>query len=360
MTRPVRARVDAAALRHNLSRARALAPGSQVMAVVKADAYGHGLVWAAQQLRQADAFAVAGVDEAITLREAGIHHPVSLLSGFFSTDELLLLSAYRLSPVLHTLEQVQQLAQARLPHPVDAWLKLDSGMHRLGVLPQQFREAMSVLTASAAVARVSLMTHFACADDEASPATAEQIRQFDETVGSFEHSKSLANSAGICAWPDSHQQLVRPGIMLYGASPLMARSADELDLQPVMTLESQLIAVRDLRQGDRVGYGGDWICPQDMRVGVVACGYGDGYPRHVSAGTPVLVNGQRAPLAGRVSMDLVTVDLSAQPQAKVGDGVVLWGEGLPVDDIARAAGTISYELLCQVTARVPRVAINEY
>lgn len=359
MTRPVRARVDAAALRHNLSRVKALAPRSEVMAVVKADAYGHGLVWAAQQLRQADAFAVAGVDEAISLREAGIYQPICLLSGFFGSDELVLLSAYRLSPALHSLDQVRQLANARLPHPVTVWLKLDTGMHRLGLQPQQLDKAMATLRDSDAVSDVNLMTHFACADDETSPATHDQIKQFAEVSAGFEGRASLANSAGICAWPDSHQQTVRPGIMLYGSSPLMTRSAADLDLRAVMTLESRLIAVRDLKEGDRVGYGGDWQCPRDMRIGVIACGYGDGYPRHAPAGTPVLVNGRAAPLAGRVSMDLITVDLSGHMEARVDDTVVLWGENLPVDGIAMAAGTISYELLCQVTSRVPRVAVNE-
>ena len=355
MTRPARAVLSAQALRHNFERVRAYAPHAKIMAVVKANAYGHGLVWTARTLDGADAYAVASVEEGAELRAAQIAKPVCLLEGFFDPVELPDISRHRLAPVVHHAGQILDLEHAKGVSGLDVWLKVDTGMHRIGFPPEQSADAAARLAACAAVASVRWMTHFASADNRFDSATKYQIDGFHKLVDGHDTECSLANSAGIIAWPTSHLDWVRPGIMLYGASPLMGQSAVELGLKPVMTLQSQLIAVHHRKKGEAVGYGGDWICPEDMPVGTVAIGYGDGYPRHAPPGTPVLVNGARVPLIGRVSMDMITVDLRTQPQARVGDPVVLWGVDPPVDEIAALAGTISYELLCCVTPRIPRI-----
>ena len=356
MSRPARALVDAEALRHNLRQARLRAPRSRVMAVVKANGYGHGLVWVARSLNgAADAFGVSGVEEGIQLREAGITQPVCLLEGFFTPDELPLLAEHRLEPAIHCETQLQALAQASPVAKLTVWLKIDTGMHRLGFLPQAVPDALKQLRNSPVVVDIRVMSHFARADIRSDPDTKSQIDSFLGQVGNLGLESSLANSAGILAWPQSHLDWVRPGIMLYGVSPMEGESAAALDLKPVMTLQTALIAVNIRRKGEAIGYGGDWRCPEDMPVGVAAIGYGDGYPRHAAPGTPVLVNGKRVPLAGRVSMDMITLDLRAQPDARVGDPVVLWGQGLPVEEVAQSAGTIAYELLCHVTERIPRV-----
>jgi alanine racemase len=359
MSRPAFARLDAGALRHNLQQVRKHAPHARVMAVVKANGYGHGLAWVARTLKDSvDAFGVASVEEGIQLREAGISEPVCLLEGFFSSDELPLLAKHRLAPAIHNENQLATLAQTPSSLKLSVWLKIDTGMHRLGFAPAAVPEIVKRLRACAAVAEVRLMSHFARADIPSDVETLAQLDGFRACANELGLESSLANSAGILAWPQSHFDWVRPGIMLYGASPLTQLSAAQIDLRPVMTLQTALIAVHARRKGDSIGYGGDWRCPEDMPVGVAAIGYGDGYPRHATAGAPVLVNGQRVPLIGRVSMDMITLDLRAQPQAKIGDPVVLWGEGLPVEDVAKNAGTISYELLCRVAERVPRVVGN--
>lgn len=353
MSRPARALLDAEALRHNLARVRRFAPRARVMAVVKANGYGHGLSWVAQTLAGADAFAVASVEEGVQLRLGGVRQPITVLEGFFAADEIPRLVEHRLDPVIHHGGQIVLLEQAAAV-PEAMWIKIDSGMHRVGFVPDEFAEAWRRLTSLRGVHTVRLMTHFANADETGDPATARQIERFRTLTAGLNAEASLANSAGIVAWPASHGDWVRPGIMLYGASPVNGREAGILELKPVMTLESALISVQRRNRGDAVGYGGDWVCPEDMPVGVVAIGYGDGYPRHARAGTPVLVNGTRVSLIGRVSMDMITVDLRAAPRAQIGDRVVLWGAGLPVDEIARHAGTISYELLCHVTERIPK------
>ena len=356
MTRPARAVLSAQALRHNFERVRAYAPHSKVMAVVKANAYGHGLVWTAQTLGTADGFAVASVEEGAELRAAHVTQPISLLEGFFDPAELADIARHRLVPVVHHAGQVLDLEQSKDINGLDVWLKVDTGMHRIGFPPAQATDAAARLSACAAVANVRWMSHFANADNRFDSATKYQIEEFLKLVEAGSAECSLANSAGIVAWPSSHLDWVRPGIMLYGATPLIGQSAVELGLKPVMTLESRLIAVHQRKKGAAVGYGGDWVCPEDMSVGVVAIGYGDGYPRHAPPGTPVLVNGVRVPLIGRVSMDMITLDLRTQPQARAGDPVVLWGADPTVDEIAALAGTVSYELLCCVTPRIPRVA----
>jgi alanine racemase len=358
MSRPARALLDPAALRHNLEQVKRHAPRARVMAVVKANGYGHGLAWVASALKQADAFAVASIDEGLLLRASGITQPIVLLEGFFDADELALLNAKVLAPVLHHAHQLALLEAnpARVPHAL--WIKLDTGMHRVGFAPQEFPAVLARIRKLPGVREIRVLTHFANADVPSDSLTARQIETFRTRLNGQRLETSLANSAGIIAWPDSHGDWVRPGIMLYGSSPFADRSAATLDLKPVMTLETGLMAVHTRRRGEAIGYGGDYRCPEDMPVGVAAIGYGDGYPRHAPAGTPVLVNGHAVPLIGRVSMDMITLDLRTQPQARIGDRVVLWGQGLPVDDIARCAGTISYELLCHVAERIPRVTPN--
>lgn len=352
MTPAVEAHIDLAALRHNLDRVRGVAPGRRIMAIIKANAYGHGMARVAKSLSDVDAFAVARLEEALQLRQAGIVTPIVLLEGFLEANELNEITSHHLQVVIHHEYQVQVLEQTRLAKPVIAWLKIDTGMHRLGVRVEHAAALWQRLRRCNAVSELRLMTHLASADDRSSEQTEQQLDEFRHVISGMKASMSIANSAGILGWPRSHGDWVRPGIMLYGVSPFMAGKGEEEGLQPVMTLRSRLIAINQALQGEAIGYGGSWVCPEDMLVGVVACGYGDGYPRHAVPGTPVLVNGERAPLIGRVSMDMICVDLRQQPRADVGDPVVLWGKGLPVEEVAIRASTIPYELLCGVTGRV--------
>lgn len=356
MSRPARACIDLAALAHNLDRVRRAAPDSRIMAVVKADAYGHGLVDVAHALGEAgaDGFGVASVGEARLLREAGLEQPVSLLSGLFSADELESAARYHLRPVIHSDHQVEWLARARLDRPLDIWLKVDSGMHRLGFAPERTAEVHARLRACRAVSAIGFMSHLARADERGAPHTLRQLESFLAATDSLEGERSLANSGGVLGWPDTHLDWVRPGLMLYGITPFVSGSATEHGLCAVMTFETALVAVRRCRRGEAIGYGGTWVCPEDMPVGVAAVGYGDGYPRHAPSGTPVLVNGRCAALVGRVSMDLLCIDLRETPDARPGDPVILWSEGLPVEDIAKRAETIPYQLVCGLSARVAR------
>lgn len=347
--------IDAAALRHNLDRARAFAPRSRVMAVVKADAYGHGAAAAARALAGADAFGVANVAEAVRLREAGVREDVCVLSGFHAPDEVPELAARKLSVVIHSHYQIE-LLERHVDAGLRVWFKLDTGMHRLGFRFEEAAPAWERLRRCRAVREIGLMSHLANADDLDDTATRSQLGTFEAFTAPGAFARSLANSAGVVGWPATHHDWVRPGIMLYGASPLGNRDAAELGLRPVMTFQSRLIAIRRLKRGERVGYGGDYVCPEDMNVGVVGCGYGDGYPRHVAPGTAVGISGRLAPITGRVSMDLISVDLRGHPDATVGTPVTLWGAMPTVEYVARQAGTIAYELLCGVTARVPRIA----
>lgn len=353
MMRPLRARLSAEALSHNLAVARRHAGSARVMAIVKADAYGHGVALAADALGEADAFGVASLDEGLALREIGGSRPILLLEGLFDAHELGIAARNNLSIVVHQDLQVDFLSAAQ--REIAVWIKIDTGMHRLGFAPERLDEVLKRLRAMPTLRVEGVMSHLARADEVDPAPTYEQIALFTRSTEDRALQRSLANSAGISGFGDSCFDWVRPGIMLYGSSPFAHRSAESLDLLPVMTLESELIAVQDRRKGDAIGYGGDYICPEDMRVGVVAGGYGDGYPRHAPAGTPVLVNGVRVPLIGRVSMDMITVDLRTVSDARVGSPVVLWGDRLPVDEIATHAGTIAYELFCNVNARVPRV-----
>lgn len=351
--RPAIAVVDLAALRHNLAVAKARAGGARVVAVVKANGYGHGAARLLPALGAADMLGVACIEEALDLREAGAAQPILLMEGVFEASELPLCAGLGFAIVVHEPGQIRMLQQARLDRPLAVWLKINTGMNRLGFRPEEVPAALDRLQGCAAVAPgIRLMTHFASADEPSSPATREQIRRFAATAEGLGLERSFCNSAGLLAWPEAHAEWVRPGIMLYGVSPLEGRSGAEEGLRPVMTLETRLIAVREVRAGEAVGYAGTWRAEAPTRIGIAAMGYGDGYPRHAPSGTPVLVNGSEAPLAGRVSMDMLAIDLSGQPEAQVGDPVVLWGAGLPVETIAAAAGTIAYELLCGITGRV--------
>jgi alanine racemase len=323
------------------------------MAVIKANGYGHGLVGTARALRDADAFAVARMEEAVALREAALDNPVVLLEGVLEAQQLPLASALGLELVVHSPEQLEMLESTALARPVQAWLKLDTGMNRLGVSPDMVPEALRRLERSNNVLPgVRLMTHLACADERDEAVTAQQLARFDAAVGDLPGERSIANSAGLLWRPDAHAEWVRPGIMLYGVSPFADNTGEDLGLRPAMELLSTVIALRTVRRGERVGYGGVWTAREDARVAIAAIGYGDGYSRHLGSGAPVLVRGQRAPLAGRISMDMIAVDVTRVPEVRVGDEVTLWGAGLPVEELARLAGTIPYELLCGVTQRV--------
>jgi alanine racemase len=359
MTRPVRARIDLSALQHNLSLARQAAPDSRVMAVIKANAYGHGAVPVARALKQADAFAVASIDEALVLREAGVQRPLLLLQGVFSADELEAAANYDLQVAVHVREQIDWLEKSRISAPLHVWLKVDTGMHRLGVPADYMATALDRLEklVERRGGSIRLMSHLACADVPDSPANDAQLSVF-RSLPERGYERSLANSAALLTRPDMCFDWVRPGIMLYGASPFDANVDQPVDLKAVMNFESELIAVQTRRQGDTIGYGQAWKCPVDMRIGVVAAGYGDGYPRQAPAGMPVLVNGKIVPLVGRVSMDTLYVDLRSQPEAVAGDSVQLWGGCLSAAAVATRAGTISYELFCSVSPRVPREYVN--
>lgn len=356
-----RARIDLAALAHNLGVARRFAPGSRVWAVIKADAYGHGMVAAARALHGADGLALARVAEAVALREAGIDRPLLVLEGAGSRGEMLAAACHGVQLAVHREGQVpwvEECAGLEGRAPLGLWVKVDTGMHRLGLDPAAVPPVLARLGACPGARVLGLMTHLANADTPEDPVSADQCRRLHDLAAGRGLALSIGNSAGILAVAASRTHWVRPGIMLYGASPLPDRSAADLGLRPVMTLGTQLIAVQHLRAGDAIGYGGTWRCPEDMPLGVAAVGYADGYPRHAPAGTPVLVRGRRCPLVGRVSMDMIHLDLRPLPEARPGDPVTLWGEGLPVEEVAGRAGTISYELLCRVTPRVPREQVT--
>jgi alanine racemase len=347
-----RAQIDAAALRNNLAVVRRLAPGSRVLAAIKANAYGHGMLPTAHALAAADAFGVARLEEAVQLREAGIDKPLLLLEGVFSAEQLASAAHHQLDVVVHSCEQLSMLEAWRGAWRFSVWLKLDTGMNRIGFKPQDFAAAQARLARCAAVKQLRLMTHLAAAEDVEGSVTRLQIDTFMTLTGSFALERSIANSAGVIGWPEAHLDWVRPGIMLYGISPLAQTTAAELGLVPAMTLSTRLIAVRDVAAGEAVGYNGIWRASRPSRIGVAAIGYGDGYPRVVSSGTPVLVNGRAAPIVGRVSMDMMTVDVTDLGEVAVGAEVTLWGRGLAVERIAQCANTIGYELVCRVTERV--------
>lgn len=341
------------ALRDNLRHVRELAPARRVMAIVKADGYGHGLERVARALDSADAFGVAAIQDGQRLRAAGFGQRIVVMSGIDHPDDVVEMRRLGLDSVIHASEQIDWLAEHPDARPIRLWLKIDSGMHRLGIAPGQVAAAHARLQRLPGVdPDIVLMTHFADSDAFGGDVTRRQIDLFNEATDGLAGARCLANSAAIIGWPGAHGDWVRAGGALYGISLVGGTTGADFGLRPAMTLSTRLIAVNQLRAGDRVGYGGTWRCPDDRAIGVAAIGYGDGYPRAVASGAPVLVNGRLASIVGRVSMDLITVDLSGHPQARIGDPVVLWGEGLPIERIAEAAGTIGYELVCGMTRRV--------
>jgi alanine racemase len=367
MPRPIQARINLAALRHNYNIAKSLVAGlpgqvapAKAWAVVKADAYGHGLMRVASALADtADGFALLELEGAVALREAGFRQPILLLEGFFEADDLQVCAEYGLITAVHRIEQLEMIRKAALPVRLPIYIKLNTGMNRLGFTLDQLPEMRRELASSTAIASVTAMMHFAEADG--GRGIAWQLAEFERMRAVWPELAdlpiSMANSAAILRHPQTAHDWVRPGIMLYGASPFADAEAESFGLRPVMTLHSRILAVQDVAVGERVGYGGTFVAERPTRIGIVACGYADGYPRHAPSGTPILVEGQRTETVGRVSMDMLACDLSDLPEADVDSPVVLWGEGLPADEVAAAAGTISYELFCALARRVPIVEV---
>lgn len=353
--RPLVATVDLAAITHNYALAKRCAPERQAFAVVKANAYGHGAREVVSALHAvADGFAVACMEEALEVRALNTSARVLLLQGCFDGAEYAQAAELALDVVVQGVEQLQQVLQTPVSRPLNVWIKFDTGMHRLGFDEAGVRQAFVQLQASEHVSEINLISHFACADVRGHPLTEDQVERYLSVMDLPFDQRSLANSAAVLTIPAAHMDWIRPGVMLYGASPFADLSAAELGLKPAMHLTAQVISLREVSAGETVGYGASWTAPQGARIATVSCGYADGYPRHAPSGTPVLVNGQRAVLAGRVSMDMLAVDVSHLPDVQVGDSVELWGAQLPVDEVATACGTIGYELLSKVTARVPR------
>lgn len=366
MTRPTQATINLQALRHNTAHARTLAGTARLLAVVKANAYGHGASQVAVAIaEQVDAFGVACLEEALQLRAAGITRPILLMEGVFEAQELDNAAREQLWPAITNEQQLAWLEQAQLSAPLQVWLKVNTGMNRLGIAPaqvtaflQRIYDCPQVIDHS--VAPVVVFTHLSSADNLHSDATLQQLKQFAELpLAGAAVARSAANSGGLLQWPASHYDWVRPGYMLYGNSPLDAAHSNTAALKPVMTLTSRIIALRNIEAGEAVGYGGTFVAQRPTTIACVAIGYGDGYPRQAVNGTPVLVNGQRAALAGRVSMDMLMIDVTGIANVALGTPVVLWGDGLPVDEVARYAGTVGYELLTRLPARPPRVVVED-
>ena len=352
--RPIRATISASALRDNYAAAKRAARGAKVYAVVKANAYGHGIERVTRALVRADGFGTVELEGAVATRARGFAEPILLLEGFFEPSELPVLAANDLATVVHSQEQLRMLETAKLAKPLDVFFKINTGMNRLGFAVPVARRMLERLQSAGVAKSITLMTHFATADGP--PGIEEAMRRFDEATKGIALPRSLANSAGIFAHPHSHADIARLGICLYGATPFANRTAESLGLEPAMTLTSELIAIQELPAGETIGYGATFRSDKPMRVGVVACGYADGYPRHAPSGTPILVDGVRTKTAGRVSMDMMVVDLTPVANARVGSRVTLWGEGLAIDEVAVSAGTVGYELMC---ALAPRVVVEE-
>ena len=348
--------INLAALKHNLAVVKQATPCAKIMAVIKANGYGHGMLSVAQTLSDADGFAVARLDEALTLRNAGYSKPIAVFMGFVSKEEVNAFAAYDLDAVIHSEYQVDLLDQVSMSNPISVWLKINTGMNRLGVEPSEVHRINDRLMLSGVVRQpIKLMTHLACADDMQLLHTEQQIELFDASIVGLSGEQSIVNSAGLLGWQYAQRHWVRPGIMLYGASPFCAKSALELGLKPVMTLNSQVIALRTIKKGEYVGYGASWTADKSCLIATIGIGYGDGYPRHAAIGTPVLINGQKGYLVGRVSMDSINVDVSECQGIKLGDKAELWGNKLAIDEVANKSGTISYELMCGITERVKKI-----
>lgn len=361
MPRPLFATIHLDSMQHNLAQARSCAPLAKIWAVVKADAYGHGLERAMRGFATADGLALVELESAIRLRELGWIKPILLLEGFFEAGDVPMLAEHNIATAVHSIEQVKLLEYTQLYRPIDVYLKMNTGMNRLGFRPDDYAAAHKRLSAIRDVRSITHMTHFANADELEHPrlTIAEQVRRFREGAGELAGERSLSNSGGVLHQAELADQLsndwVRPGIMLYGGTP-GGRSAHDFGLRPTMTLRSEVIGIQHIGPGDTVGYGSRFEADGPMTIGVVACGYADGYPRSAPHGTPVIVDGVRTTLVGRVSMDMMTVDLTPVANARIGSKVTLWGDGLPIDDVAQAAGTIGYELMC---ALAPRVRVTE-
>ena len=345
------ATIDLQALKYNFSRVKEIAPQSSILTMIKSNGYGHGLVWVAKTLM--NALGVACIDEALILRENGIVMPIVVMHGFSDKKELNEFIQHNLVAVIHHSYQVNLLEKSKISLPLQVWLKVDTGMHRLGFSLKKVSSVYSRLSACLSVHKpIGLMTHLSDADNKDRSFTEWQINQFMEITKNKDVPKSVVNSAGLLAYPAAFFDCVRPGIMLYGVSPFSWETGIKRNLKSVMTLSAKIIAIKNCRSGDMVGYGCTWLSSENTLIGIVGIGYGDGYPRHVPSGTPTLLDGKICPLIGRVSMDMITIDLRSKPDAKIGDEVILWGNGLPVEQIAEQAGTIGYELLCQITQRV--------
>lgn len=352
MSRPIVATIDSAALRQNLAVARRAAGSSRVWSVVKANAYGHGLERVWQSLQDTDGFALLDLEEAVLLRERGWKKPILLLEGFFHEAELAILDRYRLTTALHSTWQIKALAKARLSAPLDIYLKMNSGMNRLGFQPVQVQSAWNKLRSLPNVGEITLMSHFA--EAETAEGIVEPLKHIEQACEGLDCARSLANSAATLWHPHTHYDWVRPGIILYGASPSgQWQDIAGCGLKPVMTLSSEIIGVQQLSPGARVGYGGVYHSNDERRIGVIACGYADGYPRLSPTGTPVSVDGVETQIVGRVSMDMITVDLTPCPHAGIGSRVEMWGSHIKIDDVAAASGTVGYELMCALAPRVP-------
>ena len=348
------AQIDQSALCSNLQRVKAYAPTSRILAVIKANAYGHGVANVLEAFSHADAFAVANIDEALALAKFNPTKPIVILQGVITQEELLLCQQYDFQPTIHSLYQVEQIKQLPNKIRLSCWIKIDTGMHRLGLSIADYQVFQEQIAHIPNIKPVVLMSHFSCANEPSRHETHAQIKCFDAIADQYRthQAQSLCNSAGIIHFPKAHRDWVRPGIMLYGVSPDLEQTAVNYHLNPVMSLKARLIAIKRVSAGEAIGYGGTWHCPDNRRIGVVGIGYGDGYPYHAPSGTPVLINNRRCPLVGSVSMDMITVDLTQLPQAKVGDQAILWGQGLPVEEVAYAARTIAYELIARLTKRV--------
>ena len=349
------AKIDLNALQHNYRHLKALSGDQKVIAVIKGDAYGHGALKLAQALPFADLFAVSRLEEAEELRNGGIEQPILLLEGCFCAEDLQRAAQIQLDTTIHCAEQVHDLENSELANPVNVWLKVDSGMHRLGVQPYEVSDFVKRIERTGKLkSQLGFISHFCRADEVEQPTTSRQLQCFIDATKDYPGPKTIANSAGILFWPQSQFDVARAGIALYGISPSAKHTGADHNLKPVMTLNTRIIAVRDHKAQQPVGYGETWQSERDTKIAVIAMGYGDGYPRSAPNGTPVFINGRQVPIAGRVSMDMITVDLGPDAQDKVGDVVEMWGANLPIETVARHVGTIPYELTIKLTPRVNR------
>jgi alanine racemase len=354
MSRAALAILSTEYLLHNLKVIQSHAPNTHVIAMIKANGYGHGLRSTALRLeKHVYSFGVASIDEAIALRKVNIKIPITLMEGVFEPNELLIAACENFHVVFHDATQLEWLKTASLPCQLTAWLKVDTGMGRLGFTPNNVNDAYEQLSIHPHIKQpIGIMSHFACADEIAHPLNQKQIARFTQFIEGKTGPKSFCNSAAIFSFKDHHYDVIRPGLALYGVSPIPNVSSADLGLKPVMTLQTRLMAVRNVQKNSTLGYGARFVCPSDMRVGVIAMGYGDGYPRTARDGTPILVNGIRCPLVGRVSMDMITVDVSASPDAKVNDPVILWGDELPIEEVSQYTNQCAYDMLTAVQSRV--------